>query len=222
MKVTELQSDYLDSEGKPIFIQIPHYFERIPKLYSVKYPNGIKFSMTLQKLFCYLEGWNRSNTDCFQSQDKLSNVLNATRKTVCESLQLLVDLHLVEKINKKKGRGFIYKALPLTDAHVTPPGQIQGAIAASVEQAPDEVTAPLTEAPTKPDEGKQTFMQMVIAKMNLKRDNESLRDFIERLLQDYSDNDFTKTQIETLTRKVELEIERNHKQILYELTPDPF
>jgi len=132
MTLADIKKEYEDSNGKQRFIATPHYFEKIPKLYSPIYPKGVKFSPLLQKLFCYLDGWNNGNNQCYESQESLSDVLNASRKTVNEAIATLEGLGLLSKT--VLGRGYIYKALPIQEHHLLPPGE-QVEIAPQLEES---------------------------------------------------------------------------------------
>lgn len=168
MKLSDIKKEYEDASGRQRFIPIPQYFERIPKLYSKSYPKGVKFSPLLQKLYSYLEGWKNGGNECYQSQETLSSVLNASRKTVNEAIATLEGLGLVDK--KVLGRGFIYSSLPITDSHLSPPGE------AEQEQAPPlEVVQVETETP---QQGLIKYMDWDFFTENVRSSHDNLSGYI--------------------------------------------
>lgn len=61
---------------------------------------------------------------CFETQTKLSKVCGCSRKTVNELIGLMIKIGLLEEVGERiPKRPLKLRALLLTDAHITPPGE---------------------------------------------------------------------------------------------------
>ncbi len=58
--------------------------------------------------------------DCFETQTKLSKVCGCSRKTVNELIGLMIKIGLLGEGRYAPKRALKLRALPLTDAHITP------------------------------------------------------------------------------------------------------
>ena len=66
--------------------------------------------------------WEKSGGICFETQTKLSKVCGCSRKTVNELIGLMIKIGLLEEVGERiPKRPLKLRALPLTDAHITPP-----------------------------------------------------------------------------------------------------
>ena len=115
---------YVDKDGvtRDRTLNIPHYFEEIPFIYSPRLDGGrIKFSAEMQKLYCYVADWEKSGSVCYEEQSELANVCGLKRRQTINLINTLelIGLITITKIPGRRNREL--RALPLTDAHITPP-----------------------------------------------------------------------------------------------------
>lgn len=128
IKLIREKYQYVDKqtgEIKDRTLNIPHYFCEIEFIYSSSVDGGkVKFSAEMQKLYCYVSDWEKSGGICFETQTKLSKVCGCSRKTVNELIGLMIKIGLLEEVGERiPKRPLKLRALPLTDAHITPPGE---------------------------------------------------------------------------------------------------
>ncbi|STL79322.1 Uncharacterised protein [Escherichia coli] len=128
IKLIREKYQYVDKqtgEIKDRTLNIPHYFCEIEFIYSSNIEDGkAKFSAEMQKLYCYVSDWEKSGGICFETQTKLSKVCGCSRKTVNELIGLMIKIGLLEEVGERiPKRPLKLRALPLTDAHITPPGE---------------------------------------------------------------------------------------------------
>ncbi|MGM7172152.1 helix-turn-helix domain-containing protein, partial [Escherichia coli] len=126
IKLIREKYQYVDQqtgEIKDRTLNIPHYFCEIEFIYSSNIEDGkAKFSAEMQKLYCYVSDWEKSGGICFETQTKLSKVCGCSRKTVNELIGLMIKIGLLEEVGERiPKRPLKLRALPLTDAHITPP-----------------------------------------------------------------------------------------------------
>ncbi|EQA0400022.1 helix-turn-helix domain-containing protein, partial [Escherichia coli] len=126
IKLIREKHQYVDKqtgEIKDRTLNIPHYFCEIEFIYSSNIEDGkAKFSAEMQKLYCYVSDWEKSGGICFETQTKLSKVCGCSRKTVNELIGLMIKIGLLEEVGERiPKRPLKLRALPLTDAHITPP-----------------------------------------------------------------------------------------------------
>lgn len=116
-------------------LNIPHYFKDIPFIYSPHLEKGrVKFSAEMQKLYCYVADWEKSGSVCYEEQSEIAKVCGLERR---QTINLITTLEIIGLITRTKipgRRNRELRALPLTDAHITPPETQQ--------EAPDEAPAP--------------------------------------------------------------------------------
>lgn len=125
IKLIREKYQYVDKqtgEIKDRTLNIPHYFCEIEFIYSSSVDGGkVKFSAEMQKLYCYVSDWEKSGGICFETQTKLSKVCGCSRKTVNELIGLMIKIGLLEEVGERiPKRPLKLRALPLTDAHITP------------------------------------------------------------------------------------------------------
>ncbi|HFK7189032.1 TPA: winged helix-turn-helix transcriptional regulator [Serratia odorifera] len=74
----------------------------------------VRFSDTSKNLYCYIKNW----PDAFPSHNKIAEVFGITRKAVEQRIKKLVDLGLIERI-ERPGRSNRYYVKPITEDMVT-------------------------------------------------------------------------------------------------------
>lgn len=129
LSIKEIKTKYehkdVNGNVADTFIKIPRYFEDIEFIYSDSLEKGkVKFSTTMQKLYCYLLGWQESGLTCYEAHEELSNVCRLSRSKTTELILLMerVGLIKVVKIEGRRNKELI--ALPITDSHLNPPESI--------------------------------------------------------------------------------------------------
>jgi len=132
---------YVDKEGvtRDRTLNIPHYFEEIPFIYSPHLEKGrVKFSARMQKLYCYVADWEKSGGVCYEEQSELAKVCDLSRGKTNDLIELMESIGLLSVTKIPGRRNLELRALPLTDAHITPPEALtEQPVALS-----DEVPAP--------------------------------------------------------------------------------
>lgn len=143
IKLIREKYQYVDKqtgEIKDRTLNIPHYFCEIEFIYSSSVDGGkVKFSAEMQKLYCYVSDWEKSGGICFETQTKLSKVCGCSRKTVNELIGLMIKIGLLEEVGERiPKRPLKLRALPLTDAHITPPGESSLSDLSEAEEAQEQ------------------------------------------------------------------------------------
>ena len=143
IKLIREKYQYVDKqtgEIKDRTLNIPHYFCEIEFIYSSSVDGGkVKFSAEMQKLYCYVSDWEKSGGICFETQTRLSKVCGCSRKTVNELIGLMIKIGLLEEVGERiPKRPLKLRALPLTDAHITPPGESSLSDLSEAEEAQEQ------------------------------------------------------------------------------------
>ena len=128
---------YTDKDGvtRDRTLNIPHYFEEISFIYSPHLEKGrVKFSASMQKLYCYVADWEKSGGVCYEAQSELAKVCGLSRPKTNDLIELMELIGLITRTKIPSRRNKELRALPLTDAHITPPETQQ--------EAPEEAPAP--------------------------------------------------------------------------------
>ncbi|HEE9963540.1 TPA: winged helix-turn-helix transcriptional regulator [Citrobacter freundii] len=132
---------YTDKDGvtRERTLNIPHYFKEIPFIYSPHLEKGrVKFSARMQKLYCYVADWEKSGGVCYEEQSELAKVCDLSRGKTNDLIEQMELIGLITRTKIPSRRNKELRALPLTDAHITPPE----APTAQPVAASDEVPAP--------------------------------------------------------------------------------
>ena len=143
--LAEIKADpkyqYTDKDGvtRERTLNIPHYFKEIPFIYSPHLEKGrVKFSARMQKLYCYVADWEKSGGVCYEEQSELAKVCDLSRGKTNDLIEQMELIGLITRTKIPGRRNKELRALPLTDAHITPPE----APTAQPVAASDEVPAP--------------------------------------------------------------------------------
>lgn len=153
--LAQIQADpkykYTDKEGKvrDRTLNIPHYFKEIPFIYSPLLEKGkVKFSATMQKLYCCVKDWEKSGSVCYEEQSELAKVCGLSRGKTNELIGLMESIGLLSRDPIDRRRNKELRALPLTNAHVIPPDQLPATPESDVvQQQPEPATAEELNAP---------------------------------------------------------------------------
>jgi len=135
------EHQYIDKEGvtRDRTLNIPHYFKEIPFIYSPLLEKGrVKFSARMQKLYCYVADWEKSGGVCYEEQSELAKVCDLSRGKTNDLIELMELIGLLSVTKIEGRRNLELRALPLTDAHITPPDLED----TTQQEAPEESPAP--------------------------------------------------------------------------------
>lgn len=156
LSIKEIKTKYehkdVNGNVADTFIKIPRYFEDIEFIYSDSLEKGkVKFSTTMQKLYCYLLGWQESGLTCYEAHEELSNVCRLSRSKTTELILLMerVGLIKVVKIEGRRNKELI--ALPITDSHLNPPESIHASPVEDVKPISNAIPQVVIEEPAQCD-----------------------------------------------------------------------
>ena len=141
--LAQIKADYqyTDKDGvtRDRTLNIPHYFKEIPFIYSPLLEKGrVKFSASMQKLYCYVADWEKSGGVCYEEQSDLAKVCRLSRPKTNDLIEQMELIGLITRTKIEGRRNKELRALPLIDAHITPPE----ALTAQPVVVSDEVPAP--------------------------------------------------------------------------------
>ncbi|HDI6252215.1 TPA: helix-turn-helix domain-containing protein, partial [Escherichia coli] len=168
-------------------MNIPHYFCEIEFIYSSNIEDGkAKFSAEMQKLYCYVSDWEKSGGICFETQTKLSKVCGCSRKTVNELIGLMIKIGLLEEVGERiPKRPLKLRALPLTDAHITPPRESSLPDPSEKENESNEilnVSEIIVEEEIQESEFPEKIFNWLLSLDKKKPPHEETEDFVKRAL----------------------------------------
>lgn len=135
------QYRYTDKEGvtRDRTLNIPHYFEEIPFIYSPHLEKGrVKFSASMQKLYCYVADWENSGGVCYEEQSELAKVCRLSRPKTNDLIEQMELIGLITRTKIPGRRNKELRALPLTDAHITPPEALTAQPVALSDEVPTQ------------------------------------------------------------------------------------
>lgn len=131
---------YTDKDGvtRDRTLNIPHYFKEIPFIYSPHLEKGrVKFSASMQKLYCYIADWEKSGGVCYEEQSELAEVCRLSRPKTNDLIEQMELIGLITRTKIPGRRNKELRALPLTDAHITAPEELE-----TQQEAPQQVSEP--------------------------------------------------------------------------------
>ncbi|EFB2165669.1 helix-turn-helix domain-containing protein [Escherichia coli] len=190
IKLIREKYQYVDQqtgEIKDRTLNIPHYFCEIEFIYSSNIEDGkAKFSAEMQKLYCYVSDWEKSGGICFETQTKLSKVCGCSRKTVNELIGLMIKIGLLEEVGERiPKRPLKLRALPLTDAHITPPRESSLPDPSEKENESNEilnVSEIIVEEEIQESEFPEKIFNWLLSLDKKKPPHEETEDFVKRAL----------------------------------------
>lgn len=130
---------YVDKEGvtRDRTLNIPHYFKDIPFIYSPLLGKGkVKFSAEMQKLYCYVADWEKSGSVCYEEQIEIAKVCGLERRQTINLINTLEIVGLITRTKIPGRRNKELRALPLTDALITPPEALTAQPVALSDEVP--------------------------------------------------------------------------------------
>lgn len=121
------EHEYQNEDGKTVtsqtFIKNFTIFEDIEYLYSTLCPAGIKIDSFHVALYCRFMSYQANGGNCYESHATLARKHKTSVSTIGRRISELKKLGLVTTEPNPDPRydTLLYTALPLTDAHITPP-----------------------------------------------------------------------------------------------------
>ena len=104
-----------------------HYdtFDNISKIYSDKFPEGKDLELLHIVLYFRFLSYQENNLNCYESHETLAKIFKSSPSTIKRKINDLKEMGLLETSPHPDPyiSSLIYNALPLTDAHITPPGE---------------------------------------------------------------------------------------------------
>ncbi|EFD4969148.1 TPA: transcriptional regulator [Escherichia coli] len=104
-----------------------HYdtFDNISKIYSDKFPQGKDLDLLHIVLYFRFLSYQENNLNCYESHETLAKIFKSSPSTIKRKINDLKEMGLLETSPHPDPyiSSLIYNALPLTDAHITPPGE---------------------------------------------------------------------------------------------------
>ncbi|WP_074464188.1 transcriptional regulator [Escherichia coli] len=104
-----------------------HYdtFDNVSKIYSDKFPQGKDLDLLHIVLYFRFLSYQENNLNCYESHEILAKIFKSSASTIKRKINDLKEMGLLETSPHPDPyiSSLIYNALPLTDAHITPPGE---------------------------------------------------------------------------------------------------
>lgn len=119
-----------------------HYdtFDNISKIYSDKFPQGKDLDLLHIVLYFRFLSYQESNLNCYESHETLAKIFKSSPSTIKRKINDLKEMGLLETSPHPDPyiSSLIYNALPLTDAHITPPGESSLSDLSEAEEAQEQ------------------------------------------------------------------------------------
>ncbi|EPC6779756.1 hypothetical protein ACRZ85_005131 [Escherichia coli O8:H30] len=108
-------------DGKQKYVVVEQWLKMFKKWYS---PSGNEYTATLPavEIYSYIAGFNEQGQECYATQKTLANIGMVSDRQVRNIINMFVDMGVLS-VEARDGQTSLYKALPFTDAHITPPGE---------------------------------------------------------------------------------------------------
>ncbi|HCP9272121.1 TPA: transcriptional regulator [Escherichia coli] len=119
-----------------------HYdtFDNVSKIYSDKFPQGKDLDLLHIVLYFRFLSYQENNLNCYESQETLAKIFKSSASTIKRKINDLKEMGLLETSPHPDPyiSSLIYNALPLTDAHITPPGESSLSDLSEAEEAQEQ------------------------------------------------------------------------------------
>ena len=119
-----------------------HYdtFDNISKIYSDKFPQGKDLDLLHIVLYFRFLSYQENNLNCYESHETLAKIFKSSPSTIKRKINDLKEMGLLETYPHPDPyiSSLIYNALPLTDAHITPPGESSLSDLSEAEEAQEQ------------------------------------------------------------------------------------
>ncbi|WP_202139833.1 helix-turn-helix domain-containing protein, partial [Escherichia coli] len=100
-------------------------FDNISKIYSNEFPEGKVLDLLHIVLYYRFLSYQENGLNCYESHETLAKIFKSSPSTIKRKINDLKEMGLLETSPHPDPyiSSLIYNALPLTDAHITPPGE---------------------------------------------------------------------------------------------------
>ncbi|EGQ7353123.1 transcriptional regulator [Escherichia coli] len=119
-----------------------HYdtFDNVSKIYSDKFPQGKDLDLLHIVLYFRFLSYQENNLNCYESHETLAKIFKSSSSTIKRKINDLKEMGLLETSPHPDPyiSSLIYNALPLTDAHITPPGESSLSDLSEAEEAQEQ------------------------------------------------------------------------------------
>ena len=119
-----------------------HYdtFDNVSKIYSDKFPQGKDLELLHIVLYFRFLSYQENNLNCYESHETLAKIFKSSASTIKCKINDLKEMGLLETSPHPDPyiSSLIYNALPLTDAHITPPGESSLSDLSEAEEAQEQ------------------------------------------------------------------------------------
>ncbi|MGX5931216.1 transcriptional regulator [Escherichia coli] len=119
-----------------------HYdtFDNVSKIYSDKFPQGKDLDLLHIVLYFRFLSYQENNLNCYESHETLAKIFKSSASTIKRKINDLKEMGLLETSPHPDPyiSSLVYNALPLTDAHITPPGESSLSDLSEAEEAQEQ------------------------------------------------------------------------------------
>ncbi|EGL2089414.1 helix-turn-helix domain-containing protein [Escherichia coli] len=124
--------------NQPTFTKHYDTFDNISKIYSDKLPQGKDLELLHIVLYFRFLSYQENNLNCYESHETLAKIFKASVSTIQRKIKDLKEMGLLDTSPHSDPNitSLVYTALPLTDAHITPPEEVKASV--NVERAAPE------------------------------------------------------------------------------------
>ncbi|MEK9259257.1 helix-turn-helix domain-containing protein [Escherichia coli] len=111
--------------NQPTFTKHYNTFDNISKIYSNEFPEGKVLDLLHIVLYYRFLSYQENGFNCYESHETLAKIFKSSPSTIKRKINDLKEMGLLETSPHPDPyiSSLIYNALPLTDAHITPPGE---------------------------------------------------------------------------------------------------
>lgn len=111
--------------NQPTFTKHYNTFDNISKIYSNEFPEGKVLDLLHIVLYYRFLSYQENGLNCYESHETLAKIFKSSASTIKRKINDLKEMGLLETSPHPEPyiSSLIYNALPLTDAHITPPGE---------------------------------------------------------------------------------------------------
>lgn len=126
-------------DSKQTYVVVEQWLKMFKKWFS---PSGKEYTATLPavEIYSYVAGFNEQGQECYANQKTLANIGMVSDRQVRNIINMFIDMGVLS-VEARDGQTSLYKALPFTDAHITPPEDVKTSV--NVEQPAPETQEPL-------------------------------------------------------------------------------
>ncbi|HHV0011875.1 helix-turn-helix domain-containing protein [Escherichia coli] len=109
--------------NQPTFTKHYNTFDNISKIYSNEFPEGKVLDLLHIVLYYRFLSYQENGLNCYESHETLAKIFKSSPSTIKRKINDLKEMGLLETSPHPDPyiSSLIYNALPLTDAHITPP-----------------------------------------------------------------------------------------------------